>query len=332
MKRGTDCLVVQPIAESGLHVLEEAGIEAHVAVDARFATLRTHLATARAVITRNHGLSAREIGAAPELRIVVSHGTGVDAIDRDAAKRRGIPVVSTPGANAQAVAEHAFALMLACAKSVVDADRAVRACDHDFRFREGSVELAGRTLGLVGYGRIARRAASLGQAFGMRVIAHSRYATADEMTRDGVGFEADLNGLLARSDIISLHTVPGRGMVLDASRLALLAPHAILVNTARGALLDEGALAAALQQGRLRAAALDVVQDEPLSYRSPLMNCPRLILTPHIGGSAKEALDRTSLEAAQRVVEALGECPPEAKAEREDASSDSPSQRNSRVA
>ncbi len=306
MPIGTDCLVVQPIAEAGLDMLREAGLSVHVAADTRIETLRPHLAVARAVITRNHGLSAAEIDAAPDLEVVVSHGTGVDSIDRAAASARGIPVVSTPGANSQAVAEHAMALVLASAKSVLEADRSVRTGDAEFRFRQKTVELSGRVLGLVGFGRIARRVARLGQAFGMRVTATSRHADPRGVERAGVRFEPSLNALLSRSDVISLHTVPTPGIVLDAARLALLRPHAILVNTARGALIDEDALAAALRAGRIQAAALDVVRDEPLPLDSPLIGCPRLLLTPHIGGSAQEALERTAREAAARAISALG--------------------------
>lgn len=297
---------MQPIADAGLRILREAGVVAHVASDTRMETLRPHLATARAVITRNHGLSAAELEQAPSLRVIVSHGTGVDAIDRMTAGRRGIPVLSTPGANAQAVAEHTMALMLACAKSVVEADRSVRTADHRFRYRQRTVELSGRMLGLIGYGRIARRVAQLALAFGMDVVANSRHVSASDMCRDGVGCEHDLERILAGADVVSLHSLPGRDVYLDGERLALLKPGTILVNTARGALLDEDALASALRQGRIAAAGLDVFREEPLAVDSPLVKCPRLVLTPHIGGSAEEALDRTAREAACRVLEALG--------------------------
>ena len=302
----TDCLVVQPIAESGMELLRSAGLSVHVAADTRLESLRPHLATARAVITRNHGLSAVEIGEAPRLAVIVSHGTGVDAIDKAEASRRGIPVLSTPGANAQSVAEHTLALMLACAKAVVDADHSVRRGDHRFRYRRETVDLAGRALGLVGFGRIARRVARLARGFGMDVHACSRHSGRHAMEREGVAWVPDVDRLLEKADILSLHTVPARSVLLDADRISRMRPSGILVNTARGALLDEEALAAALQGGRLAAAALDVFQVEPLPTDSPLVGCPRLILTPHIGGSSREALDRTARDAAARVCEALG--------------------------
>ena len=216
----TDCLVVQPIAESGMELLRNAGLSVHVAADTRLESLQPHLATARAVITRNHGLSAIEIREALNLSVIVSHGTGVDAIDRAEASRRGIPVLNTPGANAQSVAEHTFALMLACAKAVVEADHSVRQGDHRFRYRRETVDLAGRSLGLVGFGRIARRVARLAHGFRMDVHAFSRHSGPDVMGQEGVAWEPDIDRLVERADILSLHTVPQTGVLLDADRIS----------------------------------------------------------------------------------------------------------------
>ena len=301
----TDCLVVQPIAGCGLELLHGAGLSVHVAGDTSMESLRPHLATARAVITRNHGLSAAEIAVAPRLAVIVSHGTGVDSIDLAEASRRGIPVLSTPGANAQSVAEHTLALMLACTKAVAEADQSVRRGDHQFRYRRETVDLAGRVLGLVGYGRIARRVARLAQGFEMTVHACSRHSGRDEMQQQGVTWEANLDCLLERADVVSLHTVPGQGFFLGPEQISRMRPGAILVNTARGALLDEDALAAALRSERIAAAGLDVFRDEPLSLDSPLIGCPCVVLTPHIGGSSREALDRTARAAATKVLDAL---------------------------
>ena len=303
----SNCLIVQPIAHAGLDLLREAGLTVHVADDQKETTLRPLLQIVQAVITRNHGLSAAEIEAAPLLEVIVSHGTGMDKIDVEAAARRGIYVTNTPGANTQAVAEHAIALIFACAKSIPSADGAVRNLDFDFRYRQKTFELAGRTLGLVGYGRIARRVARIAQALGLHVLGCSRRAGKADMDRDGVENIGDLDEICARSDILSLHGVPTSGVVLfDERQIALLKPGAVLINTARGSLVDEAALAAALESGHLAAAALDVFTEEPLPRHSELLNCPRLILTPHIGGAALEAMERTATEAARKVIEALG--------------------------
>ncbi len=301
----TDCLIVQPIALPGIDLLRGAGLVVHEASSTDIAALAPHLSTARAVITRNHGLSGEAIAAAPALRVIAAHGTGTDRIDHDAAASRGITVVNTPGTNAQSVAEHALGLIFACARSIPAADFAVRGDDWSFRDRPGPVELSGRILGLIGFGRVARALVPMALGVGMRVVAVSDYATQGDMAALGVEFLSDADDLLAQSDVVSLHGVPGRAPVLDAVRLAAMKPGAILVNTARGALLEEAALTDALTSGHLRAAALDAFAEEPLSAESALLAVPNLILTPHMGGASPEAQDRTSLAVARAVLEAL---------------------------
>lgn len=301
----TDCLIVQPIASSGIELLLQAGLVVHEALSTDFTELKPHLSTARAVITRNHGLSGEAIAAAPDLRVIAAHGTGTDRIDKDAASSRGIAVVNTPGTNAQSVAEHALGLIFACARAIPAADYAVRGDDWSFRDRPGPVELSGRTLGPIGFGHVARALVPMALGVGMQVVAVSDHATPGDMAALGVEFLTDADDLLAQSDVVSLHRVPGRAPVLDAARLTSMRPGAILVNTARGALLDEGALADALISGHLRAAALDAFAEEPLSAGSALLAVPNLILTPHMGGASPEAQNRTSLAVARAVLEAL---------------------------
>lgn len=301
----TDCLVVQPIAAAGLTMLRDAGLSVGLPESACRDTLEPHLETARAVITRNHGLSATEIAAAPNLEVIVSHGAGTDAINKEAAAARRIPVLSTPGANTTAVAELTMGLILACARQIPQADLATRGGDFGFRYRQTGFEISGKTLGLVGYGRIARRVASLASAFNMEVIAVSKHATAAHLASDGVEL-VDMDGLCARADIVSLHAVPDRQRRFGTARINALRPGAMIINTARSSLLDEAALIAALRNGRLSAAAIDVFSPEPPPDDSPFFACPNLILTPHVGGSAREALDRTAVAAAEKVLSALG--------------------------
>ncbi len=302
----TDCVIVQPIARCGVKLLEDAGLSVFVAPSPELAVFKPHLLTARAVITRNSGFSAVAIEAAPNLTIIASHGTGTDSIDKGAAERRGIRVVNTPGSNAQSVAEHALALMLACARRVPAADRAVRAGDWSFRESAHPREIAGCRLGLVGYGHVARKLAALARGLGMTVAVHSNHASDAELAADGVSRAMDLDHLLATARVVSLHGLPGRARVLDETLLSKLRTDAILVNTARGVLIDEEALAAALHGGRIAAAGLDVFSSEPLPCGSPLLDCPNVVLTPHIGGSGVEARDRTAIEVASRVLEGLG--------------------------
>ena len=301
----TECLIVQPIAETGLARLRAAGIAVHVAERPDLEILRPRLATARAVITRNAGFPAAWMEAAPHLQVIGSHGTGLDAIDLPSARARGIVVVNTPGANAQSVAELTFALMLACATRLVEADRAVRTDAFSWRLGARTVELSGRRLGLLGFGAIARRVARIGLAFGMEVFALSRHAGPAELAASGVAAAPDLPALLAGSDVMSLHAVPSGPPPIDAAALARMKPGAILINTARGALVDEAALAAALTEGRLAAAGLDVFAPEPPRPGNPLFAAPNLVLSPHIGGAAREAMDRTASAVAEAVITAL---------------------------
>lgn len=305
----SDCVIVQPIHQAGLDLLSNAGFSFYVAGDAKLESLKPQLAQARAVITRNAGFSAAAIEAAPHLEVIGSHGAGVDAIDLKAAQARGIVVVNTPGANAQSVAELAFALIFACAKAIVPADRAMRGDDYNFRYRQHSFELQGRTLGLVGFGHIGRRVAQMAGAFGMTVLVSSRSAGADEIAREGAE-SLVLDELCARSDIISLHGRPMATPLFDRARFAAMKRGAILINTARGALVDETALAESLRAGHLAAAGLDVLATEPPDPQSPLLDAPNLVMTPHIGGSTGEALARTARDVAEDVVRVLrGESP-----------------------
>jgi D-3-phosphoglycerate dehydrogenase len=302
----TDCVVVQPIAEVGLDLLRAAGLSLHVASDRSIGALAPHLATARAVVTRDAGFSAEAIALSPNLKVIGVHGTGTNAVAKDVARDRGVAVVNTPGANAQSVAELTLALMLACTKRLVEADSAVRAGDFAFRYRQRSHELQGRTLGLVGFGHVSRRVARLAAAFDMTVLGWSRAAGPDEMAAHGIRHVSDLDALCSASDIVSLHGIPGPTPLFDAARLARLKPGAVVVNTGRGGLLDEAALIDGLVAGRIGAAGLDVFQHEPLPADSPLIGAPNLVLTPHLGGATHEALERTALEVARKVLAVLG--------------------------
>ena len=302
----TDCLIVQPIAASAVALLRGAGLLVHEADSTALPLLLPYLATARAVITRNHGLSADAIAAAPRLRVISVHGTGTDRVDRATAAARGIALRNTPETNTQSVAEHALGLMIAAARGIAAGDTAVRAGDWEFRERGRAMELRGKELGLLGFGRVARALAPMAAALGMRVTAFSSVSTEAEMAGLGVRRAPDLAALLKGADVLSLHGVPGARPVLDAAGLAAMKPGAILVNTARGALVHEAALADALKSGFLGAAALDVFAEEPLGAESPLLAAPNLLLTPHLGGATLGGVGAHGGPAARAVLEVLG--------------------------
>lgn len=255
-----------------------------------------------AIIARYGKISARVIEACTRLRVVSKHGTGIDTIDSAAAKARGIAVKAAAGANAAAVAEHTWAMILACAKGVVRLDGRMRAGHWD-KATHKSMELKGRTLGLVGLGAIGLRVAQTGIALGMRVVAYDPFAAAFP-----AGVErSELDDVIAASDVLSLHcplTAQNANMI-NARTLSAMRQGAILVNTARGGLIDEAALADALRSGRLRAAGLDSFQVEPYAGGHEFSSLPDAILTPHVAGVTEDAYVGMGTAAANNVLDEL---------------------------
>jgi D-3-phosphoglycerate dehydrogenase len=301
------CVIVQPIDAAGVEMLRAAGLAVEPAPTTDQGDLYPLLARANAVITRNFGLPAGAMAQAPHLRVIGVHGTGMDRVDLAAARERGIQVVNTPGSNAQSVAEHALAMMFAAARNLPEADRELRAGNFNWRLgtQARGTELGGRCLGLWGFGHVARRLARMAQGIGMEVVVFSTHADPAELAAEGLASVRNADDLLARADVLSLHGLPGALPLVGSRELALMRSEAILVNTARGALVDEAALIAALRNGRLRSAALDVFISEPLPADSPLTTCPNLILTPHIGGATSQAMRATAQDVAKADLAAL---------------------------
>ncbi|WP_295374338.1 NAD(P)-dependent oxidoreductase [uncultured Pseudacidovorax sp.] len=253
-----------------------------------------------ALYVRFGRIDAHVIAAAPSLRVIARHGSGLDAIDLGAAAARGIRISSTPGANAVAVAEHALALLLACAKQLTQLDARMRVGHWDKPTHQG-IQLAGRTLGVVGLGAIGSRMARLGLGLGMRVLA----ATRSIPTEVPAGVDClPLDALWGACDAISLHcplTEQTRRLV-DAQTLALCRPGTILVNTARGGLIDDAALAAALRSGRVGAAGLDSFTVEPPGAELPYAGLRNVVMTPHIGAATREAFEAAACRAAHQLL------------------------------
>lgn len=258
------------------------------------------------IISRMGRIDSAVLDAAPNLRVISKHGVGVDNIDTGEAARRGIPVLVATGANAVSVAEHAIALMLAVTKRLLPLDQSLREGRWEKPGFKGR-ELAGSTLGLVAFGAIARQTARFARAFGMSVVAYDPFCPDDAFIEEGVERIDDLDRLLAMSDVISLHSplTPDTRNLIDGRRLALMKPEAIIVNTARGGLIDEVALAAALAEGRIAGAGLDTFAQEPPPADHPFWTESRLIMTPHIGGVTAAANTRVGVEAAQGIIDFL---------------------------
>jgi phosphoglycerate dehydrogenase-like enzyme len=241
--------------------------------------------------------TAAMIAAAPRLRLIQKIGVGVNTIDQQAARARGIPVCNLPGTNARAVAELALALMLAAIRRLPSFDAGLRAgVWSDPLLQDGIGELGGRTVGLIGHGSIPRLLAPVLAALGCRVI-----YTARQDRPDAIGAFRPLDALLAEADVVSLHVplTPETACMIDAAALARMKPGAVLINTARGGLVDQAALTEALRSGRLGAAGLDVFATEPADAADPLFRLPNVVVTPHVAWITTGTFDRSFSIAAE---------------------------------
>lgn len=264
------------------------------------ALCRTHDPVA--IIVRYGKVGAAVMDAAPSLKVISKHGSGTDTIDKVAAQARGIEVVAAVGANAAAVAEQALALLLACAKSVVPLDARMHAGHWD-KATHKSLELGGRTIGLIGLGAIGLRFARMVDALGMRVLGFDPYAK----NLPAHVQAADLATIWAQSDVVSLHcplTDENRGL-LNADTLARCKRGVIVVNTARGGLIDEEALLAAVRSGQVFMAGLDSFAVEPMTAGHPFQGEKNIVLSPHIGGVTSDAYVNMGVGAAKNLLQVL---------------------------
>lgn len=264
--------------------------------------LRAALAGVEGALIANEPMTAEVLAGATALRAVVRTGVGHDSVDVPAATRAGVSVSTLPGINAVAVAEYTMALLLASARRLVPVAAGVAAGGWP---RPDGLELRGKTLGLIGYGAVARAVVPLARAFGMTVLCTTG-VPADQRQPGDVRF-VPLAELLAGSDLVSVHTAltPATRSLLDAAALALLRPTAHLVNTARGAIVDEVALADAVRTGRLAGAVLDVATTEPLPADSPLRGVDGITVLSHLAGQTAEARRAAGLAGAQELLDAL---------------------------
>ncbi len=245
------------------------------------------------------------LDVAERLEVIGRAGVGVDNIDMRAATRRGVAVINAPGGNTSSTAELTFALLLAAARRVAEADRSVREGRWD-RKALGGRQLKGTTLGVIGAGRIGTEVARRAHAFGMRILAYDPYLSAERAADERIE-RVELDELLERADFVTVHvplTEQTRGMI-GVAEIARMKPAAILVNAARGGIVDERALAVALEQRKLGGAALDVYETEPFPGEHPLRGAPNLVMTPHLGAATLEAQREVALEIARRVRDAL---------------------------
>ena len=300
-------VVADKVAEIGLRVLTEApGVDVVPVAGRPREELDRALAGAHALIVRSETrVTADLMARAPHLRVVARAGTGVDTIDVHAATRRGIVVMNAPGANTVSAGEHAMGLLLSLVRRIPDAAAAMRRGEWDRKRFEGT-ELRGKTMGVVGLGRIGGHVAQLARAFGMSVVAHDPYLLPERAGDIGVKL-LPLEDLLRVADVVTLHVAltDETHHLINATRLKLMKATAVLINTARGELVDEAALAEAIHEKRIGGAAIDVFAVEPLPKDAPLRTLDRVLLTPHLAASTAEAQDRVAVEICTAVREAL---------------------------
>lgn len=300
--------IMDPIDAGAVELLSRT----HVVVDypaSRENDWRSH---ADAVVVRTFEIRAPDLAHVKKLRIVAKHGTGVDNLDVEALNEAGIIVTNTPGANAAAVAEYALAVTLALSRKVTIANRAAR-MTVPTRVAAG-MELGGKTIGILGFGDIGRRTARLFRsAFDTKLLVYDPYAPKEALTDFDATQVACLHELLPLCDVVSLHLPlsPETRNLIGASELALMRGTALLINVARGGIVNETALYGALVGGQIAGAASDVFDSEPVDPSHPLLTLENFIASPHIAASSKESLVRMGTASAIAVLEALaGRTPP----------------------
>ena len=299
-------LITEPMEAASVAALS-AKFETHhdAGLVDRRAQLIAKLGDIDALIVRNRTqVNAEILAAAPKLKVVGRLGVGLDNIDMPACKARNLEVIPATGANAQSVAEYVIATAMMLLRGAYFSTHATAAGTWLRPQLSNGREVGGKTLGIVGFGSIGRLTAGYAQGLGMRVIGSDPMISANSLVWSETKTTCrTLEQLLAESDVVSLHVplMPETRNLINAARLATMKPDAVLINSARGSIVDEPALAAALKAKKLGGAALDVFDDEPLKAGSALVDCPNLILTPHIAGVTAEANVRVSSMIAERV-------------------------------
>lgn len=296
-------LVAGPIHDSGLQVLRQApGIDLDYvdAPDDPAAYLRS-LPRADGLLLRTQPLNAASIAGARGLKIVSRHGVGYDAVDVAALSDRGIPLAVVGDVNSQSVAEHTMMLLLATAKHLTRADAAARAGNWVYRNLYEPREIFGKTLLIVGFGRIGRTLAALARPFGLRIHVFDPYVA--EPGGAGITMADDLPVALGAADYVSLHVPLSDRPLIGAAEIAAMKPGSVIINTARGGLVDERALAAALRTGHLAGAGLDVFESEPMPAGESLSGLDNVVLTPHQAGLSRECAERMAIVASRNIVE-----------------------------
>ncbi|HOI22865.1 D-3-phosphoglycerate dehydrogenase [bioreactor metagenome] len=300
-------LLSEPIEAAGMAALQGKA-EVVISPDPSNETVGRLLRDADALILRTATKVTRAmIAASPRLKVISRTGGGLNNVDIDAATEYGVVVAGVKGPQDRYVAEHAIALIMALSKQLPYLDAQTRKGNFKSRFEYKPMGVEGKTLGLVGFGRIGKIVATVAQVLGMEVLAYDPYLKPEQLQGSGIRLVETPEALLKVADFVSLHvpSTPETEKFINAKRLALMKPGAFLINTARGEIVDEGALVEALKSGRLAGAGLDVLAQEPPDPNSPLMGMQSVILSPHTAGLTREGVALLAKGAAENALAVL---------------------------
>jgi len=299
-------LVAAPLHEKAIEVLKKAGFEVLYEEYPDEDRLVELVKDVDAIIVRSKPKVTRKIiENAPKLKVIGRAGVGLDNIDLEAARERGVKVVNSPGASSRSVAELVFGLLFAVARKIAFADRKMREGQWVKKQCLGR-ELEGKTIGIIGFGRIGYEVAKIANAFGMKVLLYDPKPN-EERAKEVGGKFVPLEELLRESDVVTLHVplIEATYHLINEDKLKLMKKTAILINASRGAVVDTDALVRALKEGWIAGAGLDVYEEEPLPKGHPLTKFDNVVLTPHIGASTEEAQMRAGVQVAEQIVEIL---------------------------
>lgn len=296
-------LVAVDLHPSGRALLEQSDLTTTYVEETQEASIAAQIGSADALLIRTQTLGATTVAKAGRLKLVSRHGVGYDAIDTDALSGRGIALAVCGDVNSYSVAEHAAMMILAASKRALRADASVRGGQWSWRGRLESQDLRGRNLLLLGFGRIGRHLGGMMAGFGMTMRAYDPYLAQQGWPEGDVAPAPDLHEALAWADVISINAPRGDKPLIGAAEFAAMKIGAILVNTARGGIVDEPALVAALDSGKVGAAGLDVFSEEPLPQGHPLARFDQVLLSPHIAGVTAGAAERMAVGSVRNILD-----------------------------
>ncbi len=302
-------LLGQKIHPHAMELLQKKGFEIIISPSPEDEVVRDHITHADGIIVRTATRLSREsIYAAKQLKVIGRTGAGVDNVDVQAASEKSIPVCNAPEANTKTVAEHALGFMLAMAKDLQKMDAGVREGNWQIRNQYTTVDISGKTLGLVGFGKIGRAAAKIcSNALDMPIMAYDPYLSKNISVDFPFVLADTIQEVFQKSDFISLHIPYSKKNhhLVDQELLSLMKKSAYIINTSRGGIIDEQALAECISQGKISGAALDVFENEPPAPNNPLLGLKKVILSPHSAALTQESASRMAVHAAQGVIDVL---------------------------